>query len=116
MKHTITRDTWEFADYFAFLLVYAAEADFVIREEEREAIVAKVGQERFLQLLAYFKDLKDVERIDIVYEFKEKYCPTEEDGLRTLSQIEDILRQDHYLSAVEQELLLSLKKILKFRK
>jgi hypothetical protein len=115
MKQHITRDNWLFEDYFAFLLVYAAEADFVIREEEREAIVDKVGRERFIQLLAYYKDLKDVERIDIVYEFKDKYCPTEEDGKRTLAQIEEILRQDHQLLAVEQELLLSLKKMLRFR-
>ena len=115
MKKDNKRDNWLFDDYFAFLLVYAAEADFVIREEERDAIVKKVGQERFFQLLAYFKDLKDVDRIDIVYEFKDKFCTTPDDGKKTIAEVENILRTDHHLSAVEQELLLSLKKILKFR-
>lgn len=107
--------TWTFEDYYAFLLVYAAEADFVIREDERQYIIDKIGEQRFITFLAYFKDLKDIERIDLVYDFKEKYCRTQEDGDRMMQEIVALLKEDDHIGAVEEELIISIKRILKHK-
>ncbi len=108
--------TWTFEDYFAFLLVYAAEADFVIKEAERQHIIEKVGQERFVTFLGHFKDLKDVERIELIYEFKNKYCKTPEDSDKAMAEVESVLKEDEHLSATEEQILISIKRILKYDK
>ena len=113
MKEHEERADWTFEDYFAFFLVYAAEADLVVHQEERDLIIQKVGEEQFSKFLAYYLEMKDVERIDIVYEFKEKYCKTEEDAGKALASFKEVLTEDHEMSAVEQEIYLSVRKILK---
>lgn len=113
-KHVDT-SSWTFEDYFAFLLVYAAEADFVIREDERQHIIGKVGEHRFVELLGHFKDLKDIDRINLIYEFKDKYCTTQEDAEKAMKEVEEVLKEDDHLSAVEEEILISIKRILKFK-
>ena len=111
----VDHSQWTFNDYFAFLLVYAAESDFVVREKERALIISKVGEERFRTMLSYFKDLKDVERIDLVYAFKGKYCMAPEDIEKVLTEVKEVLRADGHFGAVEEEIFLSIRKILKLR-
>lgn len=115
MAKRVDTNNWTFDDYFAFLLVYAAEADFVIREEERQHIIQKVGEQRFIEFLAHFKDLKDIDRINLIYEFKDKYCTTQEDADRAMQEVEAVLREDEHLNAAEEEILLSIKRILRYK-
>lgn len=113
MKPDIKRSDWSFEDYFAFFLVYAAEADLVVRPDERNLIVQKVGEERFKQFLSYYIELKDVDRINLVYEFKDRYCKTEEDSEKALASFKEVLTEDKEMSAQEQEIYLTVRKILK---
>lgn len=113
MKQKKDRSHWTFEDYFAFFLVYAAEADLVVHQDERDLIVQKVGEERFSKFLAYYLEMKDVDRIDMVYEFKKKYCQTEEDSEKALASFKEVLTEDHEMSALEQEIYMSVRKILK---
>lgn len=111
----IDHTEWTFNDYFAFLLVYAAESDFVVREKERDIIIQKIGEERFNKMLSHFKDLKDVERIDLVYAFKGKYCFNPDETDSVLAEVKEVLKADGHYGAVEEEIFISIRKILKFK-
>lgn len=106
------RSNWNYQDYLAFTLVYAANADFRIREVEEEVLIKKVGEDLFEKQRRYFKRFKDLERIDVVYEFRDKYCNTETERNKVLADIKEIISSDHHASEEEHEIYLFIKKIL----
>lgn len=113
MGKKVDTSQWTFEDFHTFLLVYAAEADFVIREEERQFIIDKIGEPRFLKFLALFKEMKDIDRIEVVYQFRDQYCKTEEDSNKTLQELKEMLQSGDGINPMEEEILISIKRILK---
>ena len=105
------RGKWTHDEYIDFILVYTAYADFYyINEKENHWLVGKMGEPTFNKMKDY---LIDIERIEVIYEFKYKYCsqPGEVDCL--LCQIQEIINADEGMNAEEQELFIAIRHILK---
>lgn len=105
-------DLWEYQDFLAFVLIYAAYADMEVVEEEIDAIERRVGHEKFVQARRIMDKLNDSERIDLILSFREKYFPTKEDHDKLYSDMKEIFLADGNYNQLEKAILMYLKHIL----
>lgn len=112
MANYLVRDNWSYDDYLAFLLVYAANADFIVEDEESLALMQKLGEEQYAKMKDYFLQLNDIQSIEVIYEFREKYCREPEQVTQVLSEIKTLMEQDEEFQPEEEELYLGIKRIL----
>jgi thiosulfate/3-mercaptopyruvate sulfurtransferase len=106
------RENWTYNDYLNFIMVYAAHADLELNEDEIELLIKKMGQSNYEQANHLFNKVKDVEAIDIVYEFKNKYIKTEDDKSRLMATIDEILFSDKVVKPEEEGFYLSIHRII----
>ncbi len=104
---------WKYEDYLAFLLLYAANADLNINEKEKKYMESRVGRSEYEKVLALFEELNDVERIDVIVEFKRRYCKDENALERIISDFRKMLEIDHPMDAEEEAIFIGLKRLLK---
>jgi|GEM_PF-1292159 len=104
---------WKYKDYLAFLLLYAAKADLSINEKERKYMESRVGRTEYEKVLALFEELNDVERINVIVEFKQRFCKGQHDLEEVISDFRKMLEIDHPMDAEEEAIFLGLKRLLK---
>ncbi len=105
-------DLWTYNDFLAFLLIYAASADFTITDEERTRLALDTGYDSYRKALPLFEALSDYERLQTILYFKPRYFATNEEVEKILQEVQDIYKADEKYSANEQNLLLLLRKVL----
>ena len=103
---------WNFQEFCAFLLIYAASADMELKEEEFEFIYEKVGREDFKSIYQTFDKLTDYERIQIILTYKGLYFPNMERKRELLHLIKKQFLSDHEFSIMEQNLFRLLNKLM----
>jgi ABC-type lipopolysaccharide export system ATPase subunit len=106
------RNLWTYNDYLNFIMVYAAHADLELNEDEIKLLIEKMGLSNYQQANDIFNKLKDVEAIDIVYEFKDKYIKTEDDKSRLMATIDEILFSNKIIKPEEEGFYLSIHRII----
>ncbi len=104
---------WSYNDYLAFLLLYAAHADLDINEKEKNYIIGKVGRDEYDKVFSLFEELNDIQRIDVIIEFKRTYCKEEGALDRIMEDFRAMLEVDHHMDAEEEAIFLGLKRLLK---
>lgn len=109
----VDTSSWEYKDYLAFLMVYAANADFSINEKEKAYIKKRVGKDEFDRMVQFYKDLHDMECINLLIEFKEKYCHSEEDLDTILKDFNKVLLEDHEIDAEEEAVYVGIRHLLR---
>lgn len=103
---------WSYNDFLAFLLIYAASADFTITEEERIRMAQQIGYDSYKKALPVFEAQSDFERLQTILYFKPTYFPTGQEVESILQQVQAIYKADNNYSSTEQSLLLLLRKVL----
>ena len=59
---------WTYDEFLAYLLLMGAAADLRISDIEREAIVEKVGEEKYLKIKRCFDSQNDAQHIETISE------------------------------------------------
>lgn len=106
-------DNWTFEQFLGFVLIHAANADDGIAKKERKLLDTRVGSETIEEMLDIYEDLSDIETINKILSYKEKYYPTEEDKESLLGEISKVLEIDHGVSSAEQEAFMMMRKLLR---
>lgn len=107
-----THPKWNFNEFSAFLLIYAAYADNVCTPEEEEMILSKVNQQTYQLIEAEFKSLNDDEVLNIIMTYKGLYFPTSERKNELLAMLKKEFFSDGEYSQIEQSLMIALKRIM----
>lgn len=105
--------TWNYEEFLAFLLLYAAQADLEMSEEEQELIVEKTGKAAFEQAKKELLRLNDYDALQTILSFKDRFFATETQKNDLINDIKSICKSDGKLSGIEQEITLMLAKIMK---
>lgn len=103
---------WNFKEFSAFLLIYAAYADSVFTKEEEEMVLSKVDRSTFEKIKLEFDTLNDGEVVETILSYKGLYFPTSERKKELLAMVKKEFFVDGEFSQIEQALLLALRRIM----
>jgi len=96
----------------AYLLVYAAKADFIIQEEEEKVILTKISKDAYEAAKALYKSHSDIESINYITKLANELNLTEEQKTEMLNNIMHVFMADDEFDAREQQVNLFIQKIL----
>lgn len=102
----------DYNEYLAFLLLYAADIDQQIKEEEKEIILTVVEQSEYKAIKKRFDKLNDYERIELIQSHKEEFISTEIDKEKILNDLKSIFLADDEYLAIEKAIFMYLKRLL----
>ena len=95
-------------DFLAYLMIYAADADFVITEEEEAHIRNVVGDNTYIQMLDLFDSHNDTETMEFISALKQQYV-NEASNESLLKIVKEVFLVDGYFAASEKALYEALK-------
>src|SRR4051812_27437386 len=98
---TIDHSGWSYNEFLAFLLVYAAEMNYPLTEEELQFIKARTQINDIEKIKSTVAAVKDVEAIDIIEEYRKKYLHTPEKELQAKTDLENLLKTPGIHSQLE---------------
>lgn len=112
---------WRREHFILYIYFYIALADNNISNVEWEVIHAKIQNhsdlphynEIFLDVAKCFQRCNDIQIIEVIDYFKEKFQPSEQEINAIFSDVRDIAEADDNFTAEEQEIELSIRHILK---
>jgi hypothetical protein len=99
-------------EYLAYILLYAANADFETDKEELEIIHDTLSKEEFRRIKKAFDDASDTERLGVIMHYRDAYISLLNDTSLVTDQLKAIFVADEKYSAVEKAVFIFLKKLL----
>ena len=112
MGQKIDTTKWTYEEFLGFILLYAANADITIAEQEKKMIENKVGQEQFEKAKSWFNKSNDYERLQAILSLKPRFYPTEEEKKKIIKNIQEVFLADGKFDQVEKSLLLCLQRFM----
>lgn len=106
------RDINNAEDFKSFLLIYLAEADYKVTEEEKSIILNHVSLEQYEHIKHAIDRLSDFECLDIIARYQHQYLPNLASKEALLAEMEHLYEIDPKHSVLERNMILGLKKIM----
>ncbi len=103
---------WNFQEFTTFLLLYAADADFVITTEEKDFILQRANMETFQKVWDDYKEMNDYDKIQTILTYKGTHYPTATQKNELIDLIKKEFYADGDFSLLEKNLLLTLDKLM----
>ena len=100
------------SEYLAYILLYAANADFETDKEELDIIRETVSKEEFRRIKKAFDETSDNERLQVIMHYRDAYLSLLNDTSLVTNQFKSIFTADEKYSAVEKAVYIFLKKLL----
>ena len=107
------KSSWTYEDFLTYLMLYAANADLVINEEEKEMLFTKVSLEDYGHVHKIFEKENDYERLQTIKSFKDSYYNTTQAQEKLLRDLKDMFMADEEYNSIENAFFMGLKKVLK---
>ncbi len=101
MKNQLPID-WTYAEFHAFVMLYAASADNQITAEETALIRPTLSEQQFADIESAFRTASDTAVIDHILSYRDRYFATEEDRNRLLADMQTIFEADTRFSMMER--------------
>ena len=104
---------WNKESFVAYILIHAANADFIIAESEKDLILKFVSVDAFNKALVEYKEDNDFQSIEKIQAAKTDldFCDSDCDEL--LSEMEQVFKVDNKYEQVEHNMFMGLRKLLK---
>ncbi|QXP78879.1 MULTISPECIES: hypothetical protein [Winogradskyella] len=109
----MNRIDWTRDELVAYILLFAANADFKESEVERKLIISKVDKESFKEIHEEFEDDNDYQSIKKITASLEQHLYTKEDIDLLLEDIKAIFFADGDFDITEQNMLMCLTHLFK---
>jgi len=97
-------DNWTYAEFHAFMMLYAANTDGHITLEEEALIAPTLTEAEYAKVKSIFMDCDDADALDILWSYKDQYCKSAEDKEKILADMKEIYKANAAFSQVEQEM------------
>ena len=107
------KSNWNSHEFMVYLLLYAANADFELSEEEKQIILLKATKTEYQHIHKIFEKNTDFERLEIILSFREQFFPTEKGAEKIIKEVFALLNTDKELNLNEKNFFRIFKKILK---
>lgn len=105
-------ESWSYNDFMAFLLMYAASADFQLADEEKEMLFSKVDLKDYRHVHRLFERQNDYQRLETIRSFRGRYYKNEADREKLLKELKDMFLADNRYDSVEKGFFMGLRRIL----
>lgn len=106
------KSSWTYKEFLAYLLLYAANADFVVTEEEKEMLFSRIYTQEYEIIHKDFENENDYTRLQTIISFREKYYKDEVSREKLLKDLKDMFLADQKYNSVEKAIFMGLRKIL----
>lgn len=103
---------WNKDEFKTYLLLYAANADFKLQDEEKQLIAARISGAACKHIEKQFEKDNDFVRLETLLSYREKFFPTEQGAENLLKEISEMLFADDKYCCNEENFFKMLKKIL----
>jgi hypothetical protein len=97
-------DNWSYAEFNAFVLFYAANADSRITDEETALIRADLTEEQYFDIEWAFKNNSDSAILNHILSYKDRYFSTEIECQKLLTGMQAIFNADANFSIMERNM------------
>lgn len=101
-----------FNEYMAYLLLYAANADFEIEKKELQIIRKSLSREEYQKVRETFDNANDAERLGVIMQYKKVFIDVLIDTDAVIKQLKEVLHADDENESFEQGVFIFLKKLL----
>jgi hypothetical protein len=105
-------DNWTYPEFHAFVMLFAANTDGYITEQEEQLIAPTLTPDAYAKIKSVFMACDDADALDIIFSYRDQYCKTEEDKSRILADMMTVYASHEKLGQVEQEVHHLFKKCL----
>lgn len=95
-------NNWTYAEFHAFTMLYAANADGRITQEEEKRIIPTLSAEDFARIKTVFQSCGDNEALDLILLYGKKYCKTQADKDKVLADMMAIYKADASFDQIER--------------
>ncbi len=103
---------WTHQELKAYMLLYCANADFIISKEEKEFIKNKVGAEEYKRIHREFEEDNDYQRIQKINAAIERLNYSKEEIDEAFQSIKDLFLADGETDILEENIYRGLKHLL----
>ncbi len=103
MKKELSNN-WSYAEFNAFVLFYAANADSRITSEETVLIRAHLTEAQFLDIEAAFKSHSDSEILNHILSYRDRYFSTKAEREQLLADMQAVFNADANFSIMERNM------------
>jgi len=100
-------------EFFAFILLYAAKADFIESAAEKAFILNKVTPEVYGKVHRIFDNLTDAERIELMLENVRTHNYKQSSADELLEEIKALMTSDGELAATETMVLVGIRRLIR---
>ena len=105
-------ENWTKEDFYAFVLLYCANADFEESSTELDIIKNKVSRERFDEVHREFENQNDYQHIETIKSKMKELNLTSDDIEVLIVEMRQLFFADGDYSQTEKNMMMGLKKIL----
>lgn len=95
-------ENWTYAEFHAFTMLYAANADGKITMEERNLITPTLPEQDFEHIRTVFQSLDDAQALEVILSYREKYCRTPAEKDKILADMLAIYQADASFDQIER--------------
>jgi hypothetical protein len=96
---------WDFEKFITFMMYHAAQADFVLTQEEREMILKRIGLDEYNELRTFHKQNSDYENIQVILYFKNIFLEDKENLDRVYEAMNNVFNADGEFSIHEKNMM-----------
>ncbi len=104
---------WTKEEFKAFLLLYAAQTNFIETQEEIEYIESKIPDEIINKIRKEINKLNDYQKSEIIVNQIKSNHYVQKDLDKILAEIKELYKSDGVFDSIEQSMLAMLEKLLK---
>ena len=103
---------WTHQELKAYMLLYCANADFIVSREEKEYIKSKVSDEEYQKIHREFEKDNDYQQIQKINAAIERFDYSKEEIDKAFQSIKDLFLSDGEMDILEQNIYRGLKHLL----
>lgn len=103
---------WSYDEFLGLVLIYSAQADLTINEEESSYIKSKIGDVSYDKVLTEFEKANDFEVLNTIQQLSATYCADEAAKDNVLNDIRTLFAADHEISSLEVYIEQTLSKLI----
>ncbi|MDX2280452.1 MAG: hypothetical protein NW218_12765 [Saprospiraceae bacterium] len=105
-------DNWTYEAFHAFAMLYAANADGEITEQEESLIKEQITPEVYAEIKTIFDNCDDADCLDGMLQYRNRYIATPADKERILKDMSAVFEVNHRYVQIERQLLHLLNRML----
>lgn len=110
---SIPAHDFNYEEFHAFVMLYAANADGEINEKEEVYAIAGLKKKKYAEVKKIFEQCDDNQALQIILSYREKYLSTPEDRDRILNDMATIYEADGVFRTIERGVHRLFERLLK---